>query len=383
MQYRKFGNLGFEVSTFGVGCMRLPVKEKPDGSKDYSAIDEPEAIKMIRYAIDHGVNYIDTAYSYHGGNSEIVVGKALKDGYREKVKVATKLPIWHANSYEDFERLLDEQRSKLQIDTVDFYLLHSLSKKSWEKARDMKVLDFLDKAVEAGKIKYPGFSFHDELDVFKKIIDSYDWKMCQIQLNILDEHYQAGVEGLKYAGSKGIPVVIMEPLKGGKLALNIPKDVQDMWDTAKVKRSPVEWAFRWLYNFPEVTVILSGVSTMEQLKENIEIFDKAEANSMSDEELEIVAKVKELYLSKIKVDCTRCNYCMPCPNGVSIPRIFGLYNDSVMYETVEEYAKQYQNLIKKDEDASKCIECGDCESVCPQNIEIIEKLKEAHEYLIV
>jgi len=383
MQYRKFGNLGIEVSVFGVGCMRLPVKENPDGSKDYSAIDEQEAIKMIRYAIDHGVNYIDTAYGYHGGNSEIIVGKALKDGYREKVNVATKLPLWHANSYEDFERLLDEQLSKLQIDTVDFYLLHALSKNSWEKARDLKVLDFLDKAVAAGKIKYPGFSFHDELDVFKEIIDSYDWKMCQIQLNILDEHYQAGVEGLKYAGSKGIPVVIMEPLKGGKLASNVPNDVQAMWNTAKIKRSPVEWAFRWLYNFPEVTVILSGVSTMEQLKENLEIFDKAEANSMTDEELEIVAKVKELYMSKIKVNCTRCNYCMPCPNGVLIPRIFGLYNDSAMYETVEEYSKQYRNLIDKGEDASKCVECGNCESACPQNIEIIEKLKEAHEALTI
>lgn len=383
MQYRKFGALGFEVSTFGVGCMRLPVMQNPDGSKNYSAIDEAEAIKMIRYAIDHGVNYIDTAYPYHGGNSERLVGKALKDGYREKVKLATKLPVWQTNSYEDFEKILDEQLSKLQTDTIDFYLLHSLSKNTWEKVRDLKVLDFLDKAVAKGKIRYPGFSFHDKLPVFKEIVDSYDWKMCQIQLNFLDEHYQAGVEGLKYANSKGIPVVIMEPLKGGKLATNIPKDVQELWNKAEIQRSPVEWAFRWLYNFPEVTVILSGVSTMEQLKQNIEIFDKATPNSMTDKELELVAKVKELYNSKIKVGCTRCNYCMPCPSGVSIPGIFGLYNDLAMYETVEEYANQYKDLITKGKDASKCVECGNCESVCPQGIEIIQKLKEAHEALTV
>lgn len=383
MQYKKFGDLGFEVSVFGVGCMRLPVMEKPDGSKDYSAIDEEEAIKMIRYAIDHGVNYFDTAYTYHGGNSEVVLGKALKDGYREKVKIATKLPLWQAESYEDFEKILDEQLKRLQVDTIDFYLLHALSKERWEKAKNLKVLDFLDKAVEAGKIRYPGFSFHDELDVFKEIIDSYDWKMCQIQLNILDMHYQAGVEGLKYAGSKGIPVVIMEPLRGGKLASNIPDDIQDMWNSAKIKRSPVEWAFRWLYNFPEVTVILSGVSTMEQLKENIEIFDKAVPNSMTDEELELVVKVKELYESKTKVNCTRCNYCMPCPSGVSIPEIFSLYNDASMFETVEEYANRYKNLIKEEKDASKCIECGNCEAECPQNINIIEKLKEANEALAV
>ena len=272
MYYREFGNLGFKISTFGIGCMRLPLLLQPDGSTDPSKIDEDEAIKMIRYGIDNGVNYIDTAYGYHGGNSEIVTGKALKDGYREKVKLATKLPVWLANSYEDFGKLLDEQLAKLQVDYIDFYLLHALNKNSWEKVKDMGVLEFLDKAVEAGKIKHPGFSFHDELPVFKSIIDSYDWKMCQIQLNFLDENYQAGVEGLRYAGSKNIPVVIMEALRGGRLARNIPEDILKVWNSYHIKRSPVEWAFRWLYNFPEVTVILSGVSTMEQLKENIEIF---------------------------------------------------------------------------------------------------------------
>ena len=284
MHYVEFGKLGFKVSRFGMGCMRLPMEE---GYSDDSQVDEDEAIKMIRYAIDNGVTYIDTAYGYHGGRSEVIVGKALKKGYRDKTKIATKLPVWHAKTYEDFERLLDEQLSRLKVDYVDFYLLHALNEKQWHRVRKLGVLDFLDEAIKKGKIRYPGFSFHDELPVFKDIIDSYDWCMCQIQLNILDEHYQAGVEGLKYAGSRGIPVVIMEPLRGGRLAQNLSEEVIDIWNSYPIKRSAVEWAFRWIYNFPEVTTILSGVSTMDQLKENIEIFKNAEPNVMTDEELSL------------------------------------------------------------------------------------------------
>ncbi|HZJ57671.1 MAG TPA: aldo/keto reductase [Clostridia bacterium] len=381
MKYRKFGDLGFDVSVFGVGCMRLPLKVQPDGTTDRTKIDEEEAIKMIRHAIDSGVNYIDTAYPYHGGNSEPLVAKALKDGYRDKVKIATKLPVWQTDSYEDFERILDEQLAKLEVETIDFYLLHSLSKTSWENAKARGVLDFLDKAVASGKIKYPGFSFHDELPVFKDIVDSYDWKMCQIQLNILDENYQAGVEGMRYAASKNIPVVIMEPLKGGRLAHSVPQDIVDLWNEAGTKRSPVEWAFRWLYNFPEIVVILSGVSTMEQLKDNIEIFSKAAPNSMSNEELELVKRVKDQYDSKIKVGCTACDYCMPCPSGVDIPGIFALYNDYSIYGGAEEFKNRYQEFIEDGKDASNCIECGQCESECPQHISIIEKIQEAHEVL--
>ena len=381
MEYRKFGDLGFEVSTFGFGCMRLPLEVQPDGTTDPAKIDEQEAIKMIRYAIDKGVNYLDTAYIYHGGNSELLLAKALKDGYREKVKIATKLPVWLVESYEDFEKLLDEQLAKLEVEYIDFYLLHALSKDSWDKIKELGVLDFLDQAVASGKIKYPGFSFHDELPVFKEIIDSYDWKMCQIQLNILDQDYQAGVEGMRYAASKGIPVVIMEPLRGGRLAHNVPEDVKALWDQAETKRSPVEWAFRWLYSFPEITVILSGVSTMEQLKDNLEIFSKSAPNSMDEKELELVRKVKELYDSKIKVGCTGCNYCVPCPSGVEIPRIFSIYNDYSIFGGAKEFKEMYKGLMNEGKDASSCVECGQCESECPQHISIIDKLKEAHEVL--
>ena len=358
-----------------MGCMRLPQAQTRETEK----VDEIEAIKMIRYAIDHGVTYIDTAYDYHEGASEVIVGKALQEGYREKTKLATKLPLWHVKSYRDLERLLDEQLARLQVDYVDFYLLHALNAKWWQTVKELKVIRFLEEMLAVGKIKHLGFSFHDELPVFKEIIDAYQWDMCQIQLNILDENIQAGVEGLCYAGAKGIPVVIMEPLKGGKLGQNLPTDVLALWEQASEKRSPAEWAFRWLYNFPEVVVILSGVSTMEQLKDNIRIFAEAEPNVMSEEELNLVRKVKDLYKSKTKVFCTGCEYCLPCPQGVAIPRIFAYYNNVFIYNNRDQSASNYQKLVTKANDVSQCVECGACEQSCPQNIPIIEKLKEAHQ----
>lgn len=378
MQYREFGQLGFEVSTFGLGCMRLPLEVLPGQDADPSKINEKEAIELIRYAIDHGVNYIDTAYVYHGGNSELILAKALKDGYREKVKVATKLPVWSVNAYEDFEKLLDQQLANLGVDCIDFYLMHALNKGTWAKIKELNVFKFMDEAVASGKIKYPSFSFHDELPLFKEIIDSYDWKMCQIQLNILDENYQAGLEGLHYAGDRHIPVVIMEPLRGGSLARNIPQDILDIWDEAEVKRSPVDWAFRWLANFPQVTTILSGVTTMEQLKDNLQIFDTVQPGSLKEEELKLVARVKDAYNDKIKVGCTRCGYCVPCPAGVAIPDVFSHYNNSSIFNNLEDQKRGYKNLINGSKDASKCVECGSCEEACPQNIAIIEKLAEAH-----
>ncbi|EMT39811.1 putative oxidoreductases of the aldo/keto reductase family [Thermoanaerobacter thermohydrosulfuricus WC1] len=373
MQYRQFGKLNIAVSALGFGLMRLPVIDN-----DNSKIDEAEAIKMIRYAIDNGVNYIDTAWPYHGGNSEIVAGKALKDGYREKTFLATKLPTWLINEKEDMDKYLNEQLKKLQTDHIDFYLLHALDKNKWENMKKVDALSWAEKKKQEGKIRYIGFSFHDEYPVFQEIVDYYDkWDFCQIQYNYMDIDVQAGEKGLKYAASKGLGVVIMEPIRGGRLA-NPPKAVQDIWDTAKVKRTPAEWALQWLWNQPEVSVVLSGMSTFEQLKENIESAKRSGINTLTKEELEIVSKVRNKYKELSPIACTGCNYCMPCPNGVNIPRNFELYNEAHMYNTYEANRRDYENL--GDAKASSCIECGTCESVCPQHLTIIDYLKEVANY---
>jgi len=373
MQYMEFGKTGLKTSRFGMGCMRLPTKD--------DKIDQEKAMEMIRYAIDNGVNYVDTAYPYHNGESEVLLGKALKDGYRERTYLATKSPVWLVEKYEDFEKYLDEQLERLQTDYVELYLLHALGESRWKKIRELGALDFLDEMKKKGKIKCAGFSFHDKYPVFKNIIDSYNWDMCQIQLNILDQEYQAGIKGLKYASGKGIPVVIMEPLRGGKLAQPPSKEIEDVYNKADIKRTPVEWAFRWLYNLPEVSLILSGVSTMEQLKEDIDIFDEAKTDVMNDNEKQIIEEVINVYKEKIKVNCTGCNYCMPCPSKVQIPTIFSWYNDSVMYDEKEKYSKHYKKLEEQKGDVSRCVECGECEDACPQNLNVIEFLKEAHNYL--
>lgn len=378
MEYRKFSKISKPLSLFGIGCMRLPMIETDNGL----TVDEPEAIRMIRYGIDHGVNYIDTAYGYHNGTSEIIVGKALKDGYREKVFLATKLPPMHVKESSDFDRLLNEQLQKLDTDHIDFYLLHSMDKERWVRLESLGVLDFLMKAKQEGRIKYIGFSFHDDYDVFKSIIDAFDWDMCQIQLNIMDMDEQATVQGLKYAGSKNIPVVIMEPLKGGRLAKSVTPDIEAVWDKAETKRTPVEWAFRWLYNFPEIAVILSGVNNMEQLQDNIRIFSDAKTGCMTEKELSLVNEVRNIYLKKIRVQCTACDYCQPCPQNVHIPQIFHRANFAAMYNEEAKCRNEYKrSFIDKNRDASQCIECGKCEEVCPQRIPIIKMLKESHEYL--
>ncbi|HAA63890.1 MAG: Aldo/keto reductase [Caldanaerobacter subterraneus] len=373
MQYRQFGKLNIAISALGFGLMRLPAIDN-----DNSKIDEAEAIRMIRYAIDNGVNYIDTAWPYHGGNSEIVAGKALKDGYREKTFLATKLPTWLINEKEDMDKYLNEQLKKLQTDYIDFYLLHALDKSKWENMKKVDALSWAEKKKQEGKIRYIGFSFHDEYPVFQEIVDYYDkWDFCQIQYNYMDIDVQAGENGLKHAASKGLGVVIMEPIRGGRLA-NPPKAVQDIWDTAKVKRTPAEWALQWLWNQPEVSVVLSGMSTFEQLKENIESAKRSGINTLTKEELEIVSKVRNKYKELSPIACTGCNYCMPCPNGVNIPRNFELYNEAHMYNIYEANRKAYKDL--GDAKASSCIECGTCESVCPQHLTIIDYLKEVADY---
>lgn len=371
MQYREIGRYKDKVSILGFGAMRMPLTDEDPGN-----IDEEKAIELIRYAIDNGVNYVDTAYNYHKGKSEIVVGKALKDGYRQKTKIATKMPVWLTNTYEDFDKYLNEQLQKLDVEYIDFYLIHNLNKKYWGKLTKIDIFKFLDKALADGRIKNVGFSFHDEVDLFKEIIDTYTWDFCQIQYNYMNENYQAGTEGLKYAGFKGIPVIVMEPLLGGKLAKEPPAEIKLLWEKANTKRTPAEWGLSWIYNHPEVALILSGMNTHEQLDENIKIAKTAAPNAFTSDELELVKEVEKKYMERIKVNCTGCEYCMPCPNNVAIPYNFELYNDYFTYDDVEGSAKIYKRLKGGNQSAESCIECGKCEAACPQHIQIMKTLKD-------
>ncbi len=371
MNHRKFGKYDFKTSVLGFGCMRLPVIDN-----DYSKIDEREAIKMVRYAIDNGVNYIDTAYPYHKGNSELFVAKALKDGYREKVYLATKSPVWLVKSHEDFDKYLNEQLSKLETDHIDMYLLHALNKDRWTTLKEQRVFDFIRKALSDGRIRHIGFSFHDDLKTFKDIVDSYDWDFCQIQFNYMDEHYQAGIAGLRYAHKKNMAVIVMEPIKGGKLANRVSKDAMEIFKSASANRSAAEWALRWVWSHPEVTLLLSGMSNMEQVVENVKIASNLNY-TLKDEEMKTIDAVRKIYKAKVKVDCTSCGYCVPCPNGVAIPTIFNLYNDAFIFDNLKDSQEGYKLLIDQKSDASQCVECGQCESVCPQHLSIIKSLKNA------
>ena len=374
MKYRKMGKLGIECSAFGVGCMRFPTITKDDGQY----VDERISTPIIRHAIDRGVNYFDTAYVYTDRHNEEALGHALCDGYREKVYIATKLPTWNCNSYEDFDKYLERQLSNLETDHIDFFLVHSLGRESFHKLRDLGVLKFLDLAKKSGKIKYACFSFHDNYDTFVEIIDAYDWDMCQIQFNYMDTENKATLRGLEYAGKKNIPVVIMEGLLGGKLA-KAPANVQKLYDEFPQKRSAVEWAFRFICNRPEVATVLSGISSMEQCDENIEIFDRCDINCMTPEENSLICKVREAYNSRTKVGCTGCSYCMPCPNEVDIPKTFKIWNDLFLYDDKLPGNSRYKKLIDSGNSADKCVACGACEAICPQHLPIIEKLKKAHD----
>ncbi len=380
MQYRKFGKLDWRVSALGFGAMRLPTL-----GQDQSKINEPEAIKMIRYAADNGVNYIDSAYMYHMGQSEVLVGKALKDGYRQRMKVATKLPARMVEKAEDFDRILGEQLKKLDIDKIDFYLLHGLDKTGWAKVRDFGILKWAEKQMAQGKIGRLGFSFHDTFDVFKEIVDAYDnWVLAQIQYNYMDEHEQAGRKGVEYAASKGLALVVMEPLRGGKLAKDPPPaPVAQVLKEAKRKMRGVEWAFDWLWNQPEISVTLSGMSTMEQVVENVKIADRFKSGMFKSDDLAVIKKIKAAYKSLSPIPCTICRYCQPCPNKVEIPRVFQIYNDAVMYDDIMGGKFMYNGPfgIPQDQRADQCKECGECLEKCPQKIEIPDWLKKVHEAL--
>lgn len=372
MLYRKLGKTGEMVSILGFGCMRFPTVE----GGDMTQIDEEKSMDMVRYAIDNGLNYLDTAYPYHGsgmsggGASEPFVAKVIKDGYREKVKIATKLPAWLVETREDMDRYLNEQLERLEIETIDFYLLHSLNKESWEKIKALGVDEFLDSAIADGRIKHAGFSYHDKPEYFNEIVDYYNFSFCQIQFNYLDEDYQAGLDGLNYASEKGLGIVVMEPLRGGKLVDNLPIEVRDSFEECEIKRTPAEWALRWVWNHKDVSIVLSGMSGMSQVIENINIADEAKEDSLGDMEIDLIDSVKEIFKSKIKVNCTACGYCMPCPQGVDIPKNFSVYNNYYVFGDSEAY-----DNLSYEEKASNCVKCGICETHCPQSINIIEEME--------
>ena len=385
MLYRKLGKSGLNVSILGFGAMRLPIlggSESPaDRFNPNKLVDEEETIKMIKYAIGQGVNYFDTAYVYHGGKSEPALGKALKR-YRNKVMLATKLPVMQATKREDFDRFLDEQLKRLDTNYLDVYLLHGLNRQNWVKIKELGVLKFLDQIQADGRTRYVGFSFHDDVRIFKEIVDGYDWMLCQIQYNYYDEHYQAGREGLIYAMSQGLGVVVMEPLRGGKLTDPISEEIQAIWDSAEVKRTPAEWGLRWVWNHPEVSVVLSGMSSMSQVVENVKLANDGNPNSLSRKELAIIDQVKETYKKMLKIDCTGCGYCMPCEAGVNIPANFSVYNDMYVFKTATDVsAISYNRFLSPERNASNCTECGECEEKCPQHIKIRDGLKLVHEAL--
>ncbi|WP_094227608.1 aldo/keto reductase [Methanolobus psychrotolerans] len=378
MLYRKMPKNADGLSILGFGAMRLPVKE--DGS-----IDEKKATQMVRHSIDNGVNYVDTAWPYHMGASEPFLAGALADGYREKVKLATKQPQWMVNKPEDMDTFLNAQLEKLNTDHIDYYLVHSLVGSSWENIRNLGVAEFLNKAKADGRIINAGFSYHGAPEDFEAIVDGYDWDFCQIQYNFLDEDMQAGTKGLEYAASKGLGVVIMEPLRGGNLADPVPSEVMSIWNEADVKRSPVEWALRWVWNHPEVTVVLSGMTELSHVEENLKLAEEGLANSLTEKELELVNRVAEKYGELMKINCTGCRYCMPCPEGVDIPACFETYNNLHMFGGADRlmmmYAAKLGGILRgvKTNFASQCVQCGQCLDACPQHIPIPEMLEKVEE----
>jgi len=373
MQYRIVPKNGDKLSVLGFGCMRLPMKEQ--------VVDEERAIKQIRLAIENGVNYVDSAPPYHMGKSEKVLGKALLDGYRNKVKIATKLTPFMLHKAEDMEKMLNTQLQKLQTDHIDYYLLHGLEAEFWKKMQRFGALKFLKKAKKEGKIVNLGFSFHGSISTFKEIIEANDWTMCQIQYNFLDEKLQAGTEGLKYAASKKLAVMVMEPLRGGSLANKLPAEAKKIYDAASIKRTPAEWGLQWVWNHPEVTLVLSGMNQKKQILENIATAESALPNSMNPNELKVIKSVSDAYRKLLKVSCTGCQYCMPCPNGVNIPRNFQAYNDLYISGDEQQARGMYAMFLMGGltgirADAALCTDCKQCMVRCPQGINIPEKLEE-------
>jgi len=360
MEKRRLEKLGIETSLLGYGCMRFPTT--PEGK-----IDAVEAEKLLDRAYAAGVNYFDTAYPYHNGESEVFVGNALKKYDRESFYLATKLPMWAIETKEDVDRIFAEQLEKLQVDYVDFYLLHALSRDKWQKVLDLDILKRLEEWRAEGKIRYIGFSFHDSYEVFEEILRYRDWDFCQIQLNYMDTKIQAGMKGYQLTEELNVPLVIMEPVKGGSLAC-FAEDITSMFRSLDPDASTASFALRWVGSLPNVKVVLSGMSTMEQVEDNLHTF--GQFKPMNEKELATVGEIVDLINSRVQNGCTGCNYCMPCPAGVNIPANFKVWNTYHMYQNYNMVKGQWENSLGEEKQAKNCIKCGKCEAVCPQKIQI-------------
>ncbi|QVK17402.1 aldo/keto reductase [Mycoplasmatota bacterium] len=352
-------------SLLGFGCMRFPTKN--------GKIDRELSTKMLEYAYQNGVTHFDTAYPYHEGESELFLGEFLKKLDRNSFTLSTKLPVWKVEKYEDFEAYLDEQLNKLQVDYFDFYLLHALNKNTWKKIKELDVFKFIEEARAKGKFRYIGFSYHDDKETYQEIGTSYDWDFCLQQINYVDYKSQQGVEGYQLMADRNIPIWVMEPLKGGQLT-TLPEDIMNEFKTVKPDDSSVEWAFRWIHSLPGVKLILSGMSTLEQVEENVKIFDKIEP--LNENEFKAIDRVRDMLNKRVKIACTGCNYCMPCPQGIQIPRNFKIYNNTYMYNNLDSGKFAYKHYLKEEEKAVNCIECGECLTKCPQQLEIPTLLHE-------
>lgn len=367
MEYRKIEKLGVSPSLLGFGCMRFPLN--PDGS-----IQEDEAEKMLDTAIHAGVNYIDTAYPYHNGDSEPFVGRVLKKYPRDSFYLATKLPIWNVKNLDDAKRLFEEQLARLQVDYVDFYLLHCLDKEKWQLVLDLGIIPYLEEMKAQGKIRFFGFSFHDDFDTFKTIVTYRAWDFCQIQYNYIDTEIQAGDRGYALTEELDIPLIIMEPVKGGSLA-SLPSEVTEPFKEYLPQSSISSWALRWVASKPNVKVVLSGMSTMEQVEDNLHTF--SDFHSLSLKEKELVADVASAIKKRTKNGCTGCAYCMPCPFGVDIPKTFRIWNDFSMYGNKNSTKQAYFHDMDAAARPDQCQKCGKCETVCPQALSIRENLEQA------
>lgn len=380
MQYRTFGKTGESVSILGYGCMRFPQKGP--------LIDEARTEKQVISAIEAGVNYFDTAYIYNGGRSEVVLGNILAKGYRDRVLIADKIPPYLATSRESMDKILNTQLDRLKTDRIDFYLVHSLSSfDGWKAFRALGFDAFIRDAVASGKVRHVGFSWHGNLDDFKRVVDDWDWAFVQIQYNYFDEHDQAGREGMMYASERGLGVAVMEPLRGGLLSGRMPQEAQDVMNRASIRRSAADWAFRWLWDQPEVSLLLSGMNEEAHIEENLRIADEATAGCLTAEDSAVLDQVRTALSSRMKVSCTACRYCMPCPFGVDIPGVFQDYNAYALFGAKR---LRFSHTMTKGgaiggtaSHAALCTDCGKCERLCPQHIPIRAKLKEAHKSMYI